>query len=270
MKSNSIVDTIVEKKRERLIERKQHLSPQRLASYAEQNNRTYTSLSKSLKEAPQMGVLAEIKKASPSKGLIREDFDPEAIAMAYQNSGGVQGISILTEEDFFLGSDQYIQTLREQISLPILRKDFTVDPYQIDEAQLMGADAILLIAAILEDEELQSLRQYARKRNLEVLAEIHNPEELERVLAMQDQPELIGVNNRNLRTFEEDLSLTERLLAQIPANVCRLSESAIRSREDYLRAEAAGADAVLVGEYFMRQDDIEAAVHMLLGETSES
>ena len=264
MKSGSILDEIIAKKAARLTRKKQTQSPSQLAQQAEQVSRPPLSLAAALRAAPGMGLLAEVKKASPSKGLIRPDFKPLAIAQAYMQ-GGVQGISVLTEEDYFQGSDAFLQQIREISPLPLLRKDFIFDPYQIDEARVMGADAILLIAAVLDGRELAALRDHARRRKLEVLLEVHNQEELDRALAMKDPPEMVGINNRDLHTFAEELATTERLINQLPTSVCRLSESAIRSHDDWLRAQAAGADAVLVGELLMRQGDIPAAVAALRG-----
>ncbi|WEK55705.1 MAG: indole-3-glycerol phosphate synthase TrpC [Candidatus Cohnella colombiensis] len=209
------------------------------------------------------GLIAEVKKASPSKGLIRPDFHPVSLAQAYVNAG-TDCISVLTDTDYFQGSNSYVQQIREQVSVPLLRKDFLIDEHQIYEARLIGADAILLIAAILTKEQLSSFYTLAKDLGLDVLVEVHNRPELETVLEI-GKASLIGVNNRDLKTFITDLNVTEQLIGLMPKDVLAVSESAITSPEDIAFVRAAGAQAVLVGEHFMRQADVSAAVHDLLG-----
>ena len=197
-------------------------------------------------------VIAEIKKASPSKGVIRENFIPPDIAESYA-AAGATCLSVLTDESFFQGSNDYLIQARGACDLPVLRKDFTVDPYQVFEAASIGADCILLIAAILDLHELHSLSDLARDVDLDVLFEVHNQAELDNVLELE--PTLIGINNRNLHTFEVMLDTTLDLLGSIPGGTLVISESGISSKEEVLRLSDAGVAGFLVGESFMREDD---------------
>lgn len=210
-----------------------------------------------------VGLIAEIKKASPSKGLIRPDFDPASLARSYE-AAGTDCISVLTDTEYFQGSNAYLQTVRSTVSVPLLRKDFTIDERQIYEARLIGADAILLIAAILMPAQLSSFYDLAREIGLDVLVEVHDRTELETVLDI-GKATLIGVNNRNLKTFETDLRVTEQLIGLMPQGVVAVSESAIATPEDIAFVRQAGAQAVLVGESFMRHSDPGEAVNRLLG-----
>jgi len=212
-------------------------------------------------------VIAEVKKASPSKGVIREDFDPVAIAQGYA-AGGASCLSVLTDKQFFQGGFEVLVQVRQVVDLPLLCKDFILSPYQLYQARAAGADAALLIAAILTDQDMAYLLKVARSLGLTALVEVHDAVELERVLAL-DGVELIGINNRNLATFDIDLATTERLMAgygeQIRSKGCLLvSESGLFSRDDLDRVQGAGADAVLVGESLMRQADITAALETLI------
>ncbi|MBV2351557.1 indole-3-glycerol phosphate synthase TrpC [Synechococcus sp. HK05] len=213
-------------------------------------------------------VIAEVKKASPSKGVIREDFDPVAIAQGYA-AGGASCLSVLTDKQFFQGGFEVLVQVRQAVELPLLCKDFILSPYQLYQARAAGADAALLIAAILTDADMAYLLKVARALGLTVLVEVHDATELERVLAL-DGVQLIGINNRDLASFHTDLatteSLTERYGDQIRAKGCLLvSESGLFSRDDLDRVQSAGADAVLVGESLMRQDDVTAALEKLIG-----
>ena len=213
-------------------------------------------------------VIAEIKKASPSKGVIREDFDPEAIARAYA-AGGASCLSVLTDRQFFQGGFDVLVQVRQVVDLPLLCKDFILSPYQLFQARAAGADAALLIAAILSDQDMAYLLKVARALGLTLLVEVHDATEMERVLALEGV-QLIGINNRNLATFETDLATTEQLTAsygeQLRAKGCLLvSESGLASRDDLDRVQSAGADAVLVGEALMRQADVTAALETLIG-----
>lgn len=209
-------------------------------------------------------VIAEIKRASPSKGIIRQDFDPADIAASYE-AGGASALSVLTDEQYFRGSLDALRAARRASRLPILRKEFMIDPYQIYEARAAGADAILLIAGLIPWQELTALRSLARDLKLDVLLEIHNRTELEPALALE--PDLLGINNRDLRTreFKTDLSQTERLIDEIPPEVTLISESGIRDRDDIARLAKIGIDGVLVGEHLMREPDPGAAIHAKLG-----
>jgi len=219
---------------------------------------------RALRAAAESGwtaVIAEVKKGSPSKGIIRTDFDPLEIAQCYQEHGATC-LSVLTDESFFYGHLRYLQLIREQVSLPLLRKDFICDPYQITEARVAGADAVLLIAAMLEPSQLVEFAAAARELNLDVLLEVHNEAELES--ALLTDCELIGINNRNLSTFVTDLTVTERLAPLIPSERLVVAESGIHQREDVLRLSAAGASAFLVGESLMRESDIGAKLNSLM------
>ncbi len=217
-------------------------------------------------------VIAEVKKASPSKGVIREDFDAEAIARGYA-AGGASCLSVLTDKQFFQGGFEVLVQVRQAVELPLLCKDFILSPYQLFQARAAGADAALLIAAILSDADLAYLLKVARALGLAVLLEVHDAEELERVLALDGLEAgsvLIGINNRDLATFHTDLATTEQLTARFGARIrergCLLvSESGLFSRDDLDRVQSAGADAVLVGEALMRQADVTAALETLIG-----
>lgn len=213
-------------------------------------------------ESNWTAIIAEVKKGSPSKGIIRPDFDPLTIAETYQEYGATC-LSVLTDERFFMGHLLYLGKIRELVSLPLLRKDFICDSYQVDEAKVAGADAILLIAAMLETEQLIEFSQRASELHLDVLLEVHDEEDLEK--ALETDCELIGINNRNLRTFETDLATTERLMPLIPDNCFVVAESGITCRSDVLRLQNAGASGFLVGESLMREDDIGAKLQELQG-----
>ena len=212
-------------------------------------------------------VIAEVKKASPSKGVIREDFDPVAIAQAYA-AGGASCLSVLTDKTFFQGGFDVLIAVREAVELPLLCKEFVLSPYQLFQARAAGADAVLLIAAILSDQDLRYLHKAAAALGLCVLVEVHDAAELERVLGIGRFP-LIGINNRDLTTFETDLATTERLMASLgdrcaAQNVLLVSESGLFTRSDLDRVESVGAGAVLVGEALMRQDDVKTALETLI------
>lgn len=213
-------------------------------------------------------VIAEVKKASPSKGVIREDFDPVAIAKAY-GAGGASCLSVLTDRKFFQGGFDVLVDVRSAVELPLLCKDFILWPYQLYQARAAGADAALLIAAILSDKDLHYLLKVAKSLGLTVLVEVHDAAEMERVLALEGV-ELIGINNRDLSSFTVDLATTERLMATYGVRVrergaLMVSESGLFSRDDLDRVVGVGADAVLVGEALMRQRDLTAALETLIG-----
>ena len=205
-------------------------------------------------------VIAEVKKASPSKGVIRADFHPADIARSYE-AGGAACLSVLTDADFFQGSEAYLQQARAACSLPVLRKDFIIDPYQVYEARVIGADCILLIVAALDDERLMDLSLLAAELDLDVLAEVHDEDELLRALALPVP--LVGVNNRNLRTFETSLETSLRLRPLVEPGRIFVTESGIHAREDVSRLRAADIDAFLVGEAFMRAPDPGSALRDL-------
>ncbi|MEX0730492.1 MAG: indole-3-glycerol phosphate synthase TrpC [Aquisalimonadaceae bacterium] len=194
-------------------------------------------------------VIAEVKKASPSKGLLRADFDPEAIARSYEQ-GGAACLSVLTDRDFFQGHDLYLGKVRQACSLPVLRKDFMIDPYQIWESRLLGADCILLIVSVLSDDRMAELNGLALELGMDVLVEVHDEAELGRALALA--PRMVGINNRNLHTFETDIRTTLRLLPKVPTGTLVVTESGFATREEVTDMRMAGVHSFLIGETFMR------------------
>jgi indole-3-glycerol phosphate synthase len=208
-------------------------------------------------------IIAEVKKGSPSKGVIRADFDPLEIAKIYQDNGATC-LSVLTDEHFFLGHLSYLALIREQVSLPLLRKDFIFDPYQIYQARAAGADAILLIAAMLELNQLRDFAALAEELAMDVLLEVHDERELE--TALQTDCRMIGINNRDLRSFVVDISTSGRLAAQIPEERIIVAESGITRRDEIVRLTEQGVHAFLIGESLMREADIGAKLKELLGQ----
>ena len=213
--------------------------------------------------AGKPAVIAEVKKASPSKGVLRADFIPADIAQSYAEHGAAC-LSVLTDRQFFQGTTDYLKQARASCSLPVLRKDFMVDPYQVYEARVMGADCILLIAACLDDQQMQDMEALARSLDMAVLVEVHDAAELERALKLKTP--LIGVNNRNLKTFEVSLETTIALKAQVPADRLLITESGIAAPADVQRMRAAGIQAFLVGEAFMRAEEPGMALAELFGQ----
>jgi indole-3-glycerol phosphate synthase len=257
----SILNKILTAKRADL-QRAQQICPdaeiRRMASDATAPRDFHAALIKT----DQISIIAEIKKASPSAGLIRADFDPVTIAAVYEKHGAA-AISVLTEHSYFQGSVEYLKAVRRNCSVPVLRKDFIFDPYQLAEARANGADAVLLIAEVLEQPTLVSLVTETGRLGMQALVEIHDDENLDR--ALDSGSRLIGINNRNLHTFETRLTHTLDLMPRIPASYCVVSESGIGSRQDLLKLKDAGVRAVLVGETLMRASDIGAKLDELLG-----
>ncbi len=208
----------------------------------------------------QAAIIAEVKKASPSKGVIRENFDPVAIAHSYA-AAGASCLSVLTDEKYFQGRDEFLQSIRDEVDLPLLRKEFIVTEYQIHESRALGADCILLIVSALENIQLAELHECARDLSLDVLIEVHDAAEL--AVALDLSPSLVGINNRNLKTFETSLQITYDLLETIPLDVLVVTESGIRTREDVQAMRERNVHAFLVGEAFMRAEDPGLALRKL-------
>ncbi len=220
---------------------------------------------RALLESPRpVSVIAEVKKASPSKGVIRPAFDPLAIAQAYRQAGA-EAISVLTDRTYFQGDLLYLRQVRKSVDRPLLRKDFLIDEWQVVESRAAGADCILLIAAILEGEALRHFSQVAQSLGMDVLIEVHDEAELEKTLT-HTTPSLLGINNRDLRTFTTSLAVTERLMGLVPPEIPVVSESGISAPADIAFVRSVGARSVLVGEHFMRQADVARAVLELVGE----
>lgn len=261
MKDRDILKEIVAKKKERLNHIKQELPLEILKSEIEKLPPTRPFI-KAINKARTISLIAEIKKQSPSRGVIREDFDPKQIAVTYQESGA-QAISVLTEEDYFAGNPAYINQIKSLVKLPILRKDFILEEYQVYESRYLGADAILLIADLLTKDKLLSLMQLADSLGLECLVEAHTEKELKKILNLKIP--LIAINNRDLRTLEVDFKTTEKLFLLIPKDKVVVVESGIKSYQDILFLKILGVSAVLIGEAFMQAGDIAAEVKEVMG-----
>lgn len=254
-----ILDKLIESTKKRVEGAKEIKSPKELIKALDGIELKEPRFKSALENYDGVSVIAEIKRSSPSKGLIRPDFDHMKIAEEYSRCG-VQALSILTEPEYFGGSLDYVRDISAVTDIPILRKDFVIDEYMIYEAKLAGADAILLIMAALTDEEYKRFSRTAKELKLDTLVETHNEEEVKRALECDG---IIGVNNRNLATFEEDITTCEKLLPLIPDDRVKVAESAVRTHDDYRYLQSLRFDAALIGEAFMRADDIGSAVDVL-------
>ncbi|PCJ63347.1 MAG: indole-3-glycerol phosphate synthase [Planctomycetota bacterium] len=247
-----ILDKIVSYKKEFNLNSKRNTSLEELSSRINDLPSTRGFLD-TLKNS-SIGLIAEIKKASPSKGIIQENFNPESIAKSYLNTGATC-VSCLTDEKYFQGSQKIFEDVRNVLNIPMLRKDFTIDEYNIYEARAMGADAILLIVSILEKNQMKEYCQIANDLGMDALFEIHNEEELDEISELK--PELIGINNRNLKTFETSINISLNLIPKVDFNAYIVSESALKTRQDIEVLSEAGANGFLIGETFMKEEHIE-------------
>jgi indole-3-glycerol phosphate synthase len=260
---SDILDKIAAYKRQEVAERKaaRSLSEIEAAARAATPPRGFKAALERAHAPGRLALIAEIKKASPSKGLIREEFDPPALARAYE-AGGAACLSVLTDGPSFQGADAYLNQARAAVALPCLRKEFLVDPWQVAEARALGADAILVILAMVDDTLARELMAAAREHGMDALVEVHHAAEMAR--ASRLGADLVGVNNRDLRSFVVDLAVTERLADQAPSGALLVTESGIFTPPDVARLERAGAKAMLVGESLMRQPDVASATRALL------
>ncbi len=256
----NILSQIIERKRVEIAEARER-RPESMLLEQLNSAPPVRDFAAALRSAPDIGLIAEVKKGSPSAGIIRPDFDPVQIALTYERHGA-NCLSVLTDEHFFLGHLDYLRAVRAAVGIPVMRKEFIIDRYQVLEARAAGADCILLIAECLDDCHLRDLYFYASELGMESLIELYDVENLDRILKLE--PALIGINNRDLRSFVTDLDHTVRLAKQVPSSTLLVSESGIKTRQDIDRVKAGGARAILVGETLMRAPDIGRAIDELL------
>ncbi len=251
-----ILDDILKRRREQLAREKARVSPEEMKALALSCSRPPLDFKKAISEKG-INIISEVKKASPSKGIIADDFRPSEIAVKYEKNGAA-AISVLTEEHYFMGSGEYLKEIRKNVSVPLLRKDFIFDSYQIYEARALGADAVLLIAAMLTAEEMKRLMAIAGDLGLSCLCESHNEAELK--ICKAAGADIFGINNRDLKTFRVDLAVTEKLAALVPKEGVIVSESGMLSADDVLRVMKSGAKAALIGESLMRDPALLASI----------
>jgi len=257
----NILDEICENTQQHIIKKKEQISENSLLMFVSDNDRDFKKALDEKISNKQTALIAELKKASPSKGLIREHFNPSEISIAYKK-GGATCLSVLTDEKYFQGKDEYIRQVKNSVDLPILRKDFMIDMYQVVESRAIGANCILIIMAAVSDKLAVDLVQSARNFGMDILVEVHNLEELERALKLDNK--LIGINNRDLKTMNIDLSTTEKLLKYIPSGYTVICESGIENNNDILRIQNSGVYGFLVGSSLMEKDNIELATKKLI------
>jgi indole-3-glycerol phosphate synthase len=262
MKKTDALKDIVAKKKERLVLAKQALPEEELKAKISQLPPALPFI-EAINKPRVISLIAEVKKASPSKGVIRENFNPAEIAAAYKEAGA-QAVSVLTEEDYFLGSLNYINEVKNACGLPVLRKDFIFEPYQVYESRFFGADAILLIADLLAKDKIVELSEIAASLGMDYLIEVHTEKELKKVLSLKNVP-LVGINNRDLHTLEVDSRTTEKLFTLIPKEKIVVVESGIKSYQDILFLKVLGVNAVLIGGAFMASEDIRRKVEEVMG-----
>lgn len=255
-----ILSKIIKEKRE-AVEAARIKVPEQALVEAARKIYVKSSFKRNISRPHHINLIAEIKKASPSRGIIRGDFHPLKIALTYQ-AGGASSLSVLTDERFFDGNLKTLKELKGRITLPLLRKDFIIDEYQLYESVVAGADAILLIADILTGEELANFYRISKELGMDVIVEVHNEEDIEK--ALKSGTSIIGINNRDLNTFKVDISTTQRLIRHIPENKVRVSESGIKTYEDVMFLKSLGINAVLIGEAFMEADNIAAKMREVM------
>lgn len=263
VKLHSLLKEIIEKKLQELSTQKEKLPLEKILQEIKKTNYQKRDFKNSIKRKnKRLSLIAECKRSTPSSGIIREHYDVEKIAEDYYMSGFVDALSVLTEKNYFLGDTSHLVKVKQKVPLAVLRKDFILDEYQIYESLYLQADAILLIATILEKQQIVSLYKKAKEVSLDVIVEVHDIDDLNKILDFQ--PEIIGINNRNLHTFEVDITTTEKLLKYIPKSSIIISESGISSNKDVKYLYDLGVDAILVGSYFMKSLDVKEAVKNLM------
>jgi indole-3-glycerol phosphate synthase len=262
-----ILDDILTHKRKDLEELKARYPLTRLREAVKRGRRTsHRSFRKAVLQPHRLSLICELKKASPSEGILRADFQPLRLANLFEYAGAA-AISVLTEPHYFKGRASYLRTVREVTTIPLLRKDFIIDPYQLYESALLEADAFLLIASLLTENELQNFLKIGNELEMEALVEVHNEEDLKKALKAGAQ--IIGINNRNLRTLEVDPHLAKALLGHIPKNIPTVVESGLCRHEELMEYKSLGADAFLIGTYLMKSRDVVASIENLLGENKK-